>query len=115
MMKTVLTAGKVLNLFSFEQPEWGATEVAKALHISRSSASAIMISLANQGLINRTRNGRYRLSWRIAELSQILLNTSELSREAHQATLELVQDWKVAVHLGRLNRAKVVLIEKLQI
>lgn len=115
MLKTVLTAARILNLFSFEQPEWGATEVAKTLHFSKSSASAIMISLAANGLISRTKHGRYRLSWRIAELGQIVLNTSEVASEAYHATLELVKDWKVSVYLGRLDRRQVIVVEKIQI
>ncbi len=54
-------AGKVLNLFSFKQPEWRVSEVAKALEIPKSSASDIMASLADQGLLNQNKGGRYRL------------------------------------------------------
>lgn len=114
MLKTVSTAAKVLNLFSLKQPEWGGTEVARTLGISRSSASAIMVSLAAQNLIRRTKNGRYRLSWRIAELGQIVLDTSELISETAEATLELVKDWRISVCLGRLDKTQVIVVEKIQ-
>ena len=115
MMKTVLTSGNVLKLFTYDRPELGPTEVAQLLGISKSSASSIMISLAQSGLITHTKNRRYRLSWQIAEMSQIGLGTSELLHEAYQTTRELVKDWKISVYLGRLNRTQVLLIDKIQL
>ena len=45
-LNTVAKVGRVLDLFAPEQPEWGVSEVAEALRIPRSSAHALLASLA---------------------------------------------------------------------
>jgi len=114
MLNTVCKAGKVLNLFSFKQSEWGVSEVAKALEIPKSSASDIMASLADQGLLNQIKGGRYRLGWRLIEMSQILLDNTEFCTEARKAMQELVERWGETTHLAVLEGAQVVYVEKLQ-
>ncbi len=114
MLNTVCKAGKVLNLFSFKQSEWGVSEVAKALEIPKSSASDIMASLADQGLLNQIKGGRYRLGWRLFELSQVLLDNTEFCTEARKAMQELVERWGETTHLAVLESAQVVYVEKLQ-
>ena len=114
MLNTVCKAGKVLNLFSFKQPEWGVTDVAKTLAIPKSSASDIMASLADQGLLNRMDGGRYRLGWRLFELSQILLENTEFRTEARKAMQEVVERWGETTHLAVLEGAQAVYVEKMQ-
>jgi IclR family transcriptional regulator, KDG regulon repressor len=114
MLSTVYKAGKVLNLFSLKQPEWGVTEIAKAMNIPKSSASAIMATLADQGLLQRMRSGRYRPGWRLFELSRVLLDTTEFCIQARKAMQELVERCGETTHLAILEGADVVPIEQMQ-
>lgn len=105
---------EVLDLFSLERPEWGVSEAAKVLEFPKSTTSELMSSLAEQRLLSRTVKGRYRLGWRLFELSQILLDTTEFRVEARRVMEELVRRWRETVHLAVLDGVQAVYIEKLQ-
>jgi len=106
--------GNVLNLFSFESPEWGVSEVAKTLGLPKSTTSEIIASLAAQGLLYRTNEGRYRLGWRLFHLSQILLDNTDFCIEARKVMRELVERWGETSHLAVLDEGQVLYVEKLQ-
>lgn len=114
MPRTIKKAMQVLDLFSLERPEWGVSEVARTLQLPKSSTSELMSSLANQRLLSRTAKGRYRLGWRLFELSQTLLDTTEFRIEARKVMEELVRTWGETVHLAVLDGVQAVYIEKLQ-
>jgi len=114
MPRTIKKAIQILGLFSLERPEWGVSEVARALELPKSTASGLMSSLADQRLLSRTVKGRYRLGWRLFELSQTLLDTTEFRVEARSVMEELVRCWKETVHLAVLDGVQAVYVEKLQ-
>lgn len=73
MLGTLTKAQQVLDLYTTTQPEWGVTEVARALDLPPSSVHLLMASLAEMGLLHRTLAGRYRLGFKLLKLSQVLL------------------------------------------
>src|SRR5215218_2884296 len=105
---------QILGLFSLEKPEWGVGEAAYALDLPKSTTSELMASLAGQRLLTRTAKGRYRLGWRLFELSQNLLDTTEFRSEARRVMEELVECWEETVHLAVLDGVQAVYIEKVQ-
>src|SRR5918997_526357 len=114
MAQTIEKAMQILDLFSLEQPEWGVGEVARALGLPKSTTSELMSSLADQRLLSRMAQGRYRLGWRLFELSQTLLDTTEFRVEARRVMEELVERWRETVHLAVLDGVQAVYIEKLE-
>jgi DNA-binding IclR family transcriptional regulator len=113
-VQTITKAGQVLNLFSIEQPEWGVSEAAQVLKQPKSSTSAMMAALAEQGLLRRTGERRYRLGWRVMALSQILLETTEFRSEARRAMEHVVSLTGETVHLAALEANQVIYVDKLQ-
>lgn len=113
-MRTVYKAGQVLNLFSVARPEWGVSEVSNALGFPKSSASAMMSALAEQGLLRRTSERRYRLGWQVMAMSHILLATTGFREEARRAMEYLVSVFGETVHLAALERGQVIYVDKLQ-
>src|ERR687897_517109 len=113
MLRTIEKATQVLDLFSLERPEWGVSEAARTLQLPKSSTSELMSSLAKQRLLSRTAKGRYRLGWRLFELSQTLLDTTEFRIEARKVMEELVRGWGETVHLAVLDGVQAVYIENL--
>ncbi len=113
-LRTVYKAGQVLSLFSVERPEWGVSEVSKALDFPKSSASAMMGALAEQGLLRRTSERRYRLGWQIMAMSHILLATTGFREEARRAMEYLVSVFGETVHLAALERGQVIYVDKMQ-
>jgi DNA-binding IclR family transcriptional regulator len=114
MPRTIKKAMQVLDLFSLERPEWGVSEAARTLQLPKSSTSELMSSLTNQRLLSRTAKGRYRLGWRLFELSQTLLDTTAFRIEARKVMEELVRTWGETVHLAVLDGVQAVYVEKLQ-
>jgi DNA-binding IclR family transcriptional regulator len=100
MLSTLGRAGKVLDLFSVDTPEWGATAVAHELQIAKSQAHELLVSLAVVGLLQRVGLGRYRLGWRIAALNAVLVETSDLLRLVAPEMRALVGRYGETVHVA---------------
>src|SRR5215207_6468628 len=100
MLSTLGRAGKVLDLFSVEAPEWGATAVAHELQIAKSQAHELLVSLAVAGLLQRVGMGRYRLGWRIVALNAVLVETSDLLRLVAPEMRALVGRYGETVHVA---------------
>lgn len=113
MVHTVRKVAQILELFSVEQPEWGVREVGRALEIPKSTAHALMDSLAEQRLLQRTDKGRYQLGWRLFELSQTLLDHTQIRTAARAVMQDLASRWRETTHLATLDGAQAVYIEKL--
>ena len=114
MSQTMKKAMWVLDLFSLERPEWGVSEAAKALGFPKSTTSELMSDLADQRLLSRSMKGKYRLGWRLFELSQTLLDTTEFRLEARRVMKEMVECWQETMHLAVLDGVQAVYIEKLE-
>ncbi len=114
MLKSVRKATQILDLFSLEHPEWGVSEAARVLELPKSTTSVLMSSLHDRRLLCRTSDGRYRLGWRLFELSQTLLDTTPFRSKARQIMKELVSCWMETMHLAVLDGVQAVYVEKLQ-
>jgi IclR family transcriptional regulator, KDG regulon repressor len=100
MLRTLSRATTVLDLFTVEQPEWGATAVSRELQIAKSQAHELLVSLALGGLLQRVGAGRYRLGWRIAALNSVLVETSDLLRLVAPEMRALVGRYGETVHVA---------------
>lgn len=114
MLQTIEKASEVLALFDREHPEWGVREVAEALGLAKSSAHDLLTSLEQVGLLGKNDGGRYRLGWRLVTLSETLLATTELRREARPIMEELADQYRETIHLAVLDDTKVVYADKLE-
>jgi IclR family KDG regulon transcriptional repressor len=112
MLSTVEKVGQVFALFTPDHPEWGVSEVAEELGLPKSSAHALLSTLAAIDLLKRTGNARYRLGWRILALSQTLMETAHFRREARRWMSELVAEFGETVHMATLQLGRVVYTDK---
>lgn len=99
MLTTIDRAGRVLDLFRDELPEWGATAVARELEIAKSQAHEMLVSLAAIGLLQRVAPGRYRLGWRIVALNSSLLGTHEIATKPAPVVRALLGRYDETVQL----------------
>lgn len=114
MLQTIQKAGELMTLYDREHTEWGVREVATKLKIAKSSAHDLMSSLAKQGFLNKTDDNRYRLGWRLVTLSETLLATTELRKEARPILEELASQYQETIHLAVLDDTQVVYADKLE-
>lgn len=103
-----------MTLFDREHAEWGVREVAVKLKIAKSSAHDLMSSLAKLGFLNKTEDNRYRLGWRLVTLSETLLATTELRKEAHPVMEDLAVEFQETIHLAVLDDTQAVYVDKLE-
>lgn len=111
-LHTLEKAGRVLDLFTRQAPEWRVWEVAGALDLPRSSAHALLSSLADIGLLMWRRGGRYRIGWRVMELSEIQRLTLDLRGTAQPVLEHLVDRYGETVQLGVREQYHVLYLDK---
>lgn len=114
MLGTVSKAGRVLELFTSEQPEWGVSELARALEMPKSSAHSLLTTLAETGLLQRTDENRYKLGWRVLALSRTLLDSSDVRIHAQPAIRTLAERFGTTVHLATLDEGEVTYLDKVE-
>jgi DNA-binding IclR family transcriptional regulator len=114
LIGAVLHAGAVLDLFSTEQHEWGTTEIADALALSKSSAHALVASLAEIGLLKRTPDRRFRLGHKLLGFGETVLAGSEVFNTMRDMLNELMQRLGRSVYLAVRDGQHVVYINRLQ-
>jgi len=114
MLQTIQKAGELLALFDRDHTEWGVREVATKLEMAKSSAHDLMASLAKLGFLNKTEDSRYRLRWRLVTLSETLLATTELRKEAHPILEELAGQYQETIHLAVLDDTQAIYVDKLE-
>ncbi|HJR81026.1 MAG TPA: IclR family transcriptional regulator [Anaerolineales bacterium] len=114
MLQTIQKAGELLALFDRDHTEWGVREAALKLKIAKSSAHDLMSSLAKLGFLNRTEDNRYRLGWRLVTLSETLLATTELRKEARPVMEDLAAQYQETIHLAVLDDTQAVYVDKLE-
>ncbi len=114
MLQTLQKAGELLALYDRDHADWGVREVAMKLKMAKSSTHDLMSSLAKLGLLSKTEDNRYRLGWRLVTLSETLLATTELLREARPVMEELAARYQETIHLAVLDDTQAVYVDKLE-
>jgi DNA-binding IclR family transcriptional regulator len=108
LLNTIDRTGKVLNLFTAETPEWGVTEVATTLDLPTSTTFDIVASLAEIGLLQQTSDDRYRLGWRVLEISRRLMTSTCFNAQTHNILAEVAKELGAVVTLGAWDGQGVV-------
>jgi DNA-binding IclR family transcriptional regulator len=103
MLGTVTRAGRLLDLFTAETPEWGPTAVARELDIAKSQAYELLTSLCAIGLLRRSHGGQFRLGWRTLTLGRSLLRT-QFPESVGSLLGSLARAFGEPVHLMALER-----------
>lgn len=111
-LNTLAKAGRVLDLYGPDQPEWGVSEVAAALDVPRSSAHALLSSMADIGILQWREGGRYRIGWRVLELAEVRRRTLDVRAAAAPGMARLVRAHGETCHLAVRDRIHVLYVDK---
>ncbi|GAB4116521.1 MAG: IclR family transcriptional regulator [Candidatus Caldatribacteriota bacterium] len=104
---------QILQLFSLQKPEWGVSEISRALNLYKSYVHNILFTLLKRGFVTKNpANDKYRLSIKFFELGSIVLENIDLRKIAHPYMEQLSQEFNETVHLGILSEGEVVSIEQ---
>jgi len=114
MLLTVQKIGPALDLFTIARPEWRVSEVAEALETPKSSAHALLTTMAEIGLLERTAQRRYRLGWRLLVLGRTVMLSADYRTVVARTLRRTVERWGETMHFGVHDRGGVVYIEKVE-
>jgi DNA-binding IclR family transcriptional regulator len=114
-VKSVERALQILERVSLAKNGIGVTELATDLKMYKSTIHRVLTTLANLGYIQQDpETERYRLGYKLLEISSRLLNSLDLRREAMPFLQQLADLTNEVVHLVVLNKGQVVYIEKVE-
>jgi len=112
-IQSIDRALQVLELFSLEKPEWGVTEISKALNIYKSNVHNILSTFAEKGFVKKDpKTDKYKLGIKFFELGSVVIKNMDLRRIAHPHIEKLSKEFNETVHLGVLDEGRVVSIER---
>jgi DNA-binding IclR family transcriptional regulator len=113
IIQSIDRALQVLELFSLEKPEWGVTEISKALNIYKSNVHNILSTLAERGYFKKDpKTDKYKLGIKFFELGSVVIKNMDLRKIAHPYIEKLSKEFNETVHLGILDKGRVVSIER---
>jgi len=93
----------------------GLIEISKNLDLNKTTVHRILNSLIYMGyVVQDDKNSYYRLSYKICQLSEQLLNKIELTKMIRPYLRELVQETGETVHLVQMEGNDAVYIDKIE-
>ncbi|MCQ6268087.1 IclR family transcriptional regulator [Fictibacillus sp. WQ 8-8] len=115
MVKSVSRALDIITLVSLKKGGLGVTEIANQIDINKSSVYRILSTLVQYGYIEQdSETGRYKLGYKLLEVSSKLLESIDLRAEARPYLQELENLTNEVIHLVVYDQGEVVYIEKLE-
>jgi DNA-binding IclR family transcriptional regulator len=113
-LATVHNTLRLLQQFSYTEPVLGVSELARRLGLGKSTVHRMLTTLLDEGFVQKTPDGRYRLGLRLFDLGQLVVSSLELREVAHPILEDLRNDTKETVHLAVLEGTDVVYLERFE-
>lgn len=114
-VKSVGRALDIIDIVSQKKDGLGVTEIANQIDINKSSVHRTLSTLVQYGYVEQDEEtGKYKLGYKILELSSKLLDSIDLREEAKPYLLELEKETNEVIHLVVWDEGEVVYIEKLE-
>lgn len=113
LIQSIDRALQVLELFTFERPEWGVTEISQALNLYKSRVHNILATLEASDFVKKDPvTEKYRLGIKIFKLGSVVLHELDIRKISHPYIEKLLKEFNETVHLGVLNNGEVISIEQ---
>jgi DNA-binding IclR family transcriptional regulator len=114
ILSSVKKAFKILEVFKVDHSELGVTEISSRTSLDKSAVSRILMTLAAAGYLEKNEsNKRYRLSWKLVDLGNVVSSRYSGIRALAEPFLEeLARRTDEIVHLGVLDKNEVVHLDK---
>jgi len=113
IIKSIDRTLQILELFSLEKPEWGVTEISKALNIYKSNVHNILTTLVEKGFVMKdSKTDKYKLGIKFFELGSVVIKNLNLRKIAHPYMEKLLKEFNETVHLGILVEGEILSIEQ---
>lgn len=114
-LSSVANALRLLKVFTAERPEWGITELARALDVAKSTAHRLTSTLVSEGFLEQSpQTGRYRLGLLLFSMGTMVrrrLDVAELAAPHLRRLAELTQE---TVHLAVLHGVEILYLRNIE-
>jgi DNA-binding IclR family transcriptional regulator len=107
-LSSVLKAFELLCCFTTQQPEWGVTELADYLGMSKSAVHRILVTCEQFKFVERTTDRRYRIGVRALELGNVYRFDRRMLTGADIALRRLADSTNSLAHLAELDGREIV-------
>ncbi|WP_045521985.1 IclR family transcriptional regulator [Neobacillus niacini] len=105
----------IIPLVSLKMGGLGVTEIANQIDFNKSSVYRILSTLVQYGYIEQDEDtSRYKLGYKLLEISSKLLESIDLRAEANPFLQQLEKETNEVIHLVVYDHGEVVYIEKLE-
>jgi IclR family transcriptional regulator, KDG regulon repressor len=102
----------IVTSFSYAEPVLGISEISRRLDLPKSTVHRLLATLVTEGFVERTHDGRYRLSLKLYEIGQQVVSSHRVRRHAHLPLEKLRNESGEASHLAVLAGADVVYLDR---
>ena len=113
-LSSVRNAARVLKAYSRADRELGVSQLARRLGLGVSTVHRLLVTLTDEGLLERGERGTYRLGLQMYELGVTVFP----NRDLHEAALPVLASLREAtgesVQMGVLDQLDVVYVERLE-
>lgn len=110
-IQSVHRATRILLSFSPKHPQWGVSELSKALELHPSTVSRLMTTLKKAGMLKQDPlTKKYELSLRVLDLAQAVISRLDLVRIALPFMTELVAKYKESAFMVVLDGTNTVTV-----
>jgi DNA-binding IclR family transcriptional regulator len=114
-VRSVDRALDILLCFTREDPARSLTQIAEAIHMSKTTVHRLLATLENKRFITRDNaTGLYRLGLRFIEMASLVLQDVELHRWAQPYLQRLVKECGETVDLSILDGSHVIYLEVIE-
>ena len=111
--QTVRRAVALLKAFSDEKPEWGLTDLARAVGLNKTTTYRLLMALENEGMVTRSSHGEaYRLGPAAITLGGRALRANSLRTAAHAELVALAQSTQETATLEVLADGQVLVLDE---
>ncbi|MFM1654632.1 IclR family transcriptional regulator [Brevibacillus sp. B_LB10_24] len=115
IVQSVDRALKILDILASKREGCGVTEISKEMDLNKTSVYRMLSTFVKHGYVEQDAGTeRYKLGYKVLELSSSLLDSIDLRTEAKMYLEELSQFTNEVIHLVVYDRGEVVYIEKLE-
>ena len=113
-LTTVTNTLRLLQQFTFEEPVLGVSELARRLGTGKSTVHRMLTTLVAEGFVMKTPDDRYRLGFKLYELGQLVVHTTQLRDVAHPFLEDLRNESAEAAQISVLDGLEVVYVERFE-
>ena len=113
LINSILRACNILKCFSGDKTHFRISDLARQLHLDRSTTYRILLSLEKCGLVEKDRKtGEYSLGIAAFEIGNTYLRKTNLIQISKPIMVDLALKVQETVHLAVLSDTEIVYIDK---